>query len=265
MKNAMNVQEKILLSFIIMFASGVIANYVFTFDKRTSFIVALLVFAILELLILLISFENFSRVGTVADSIAHYFKESGKSSDFYTIELVSSLKKVNREIVYDGICINKREDVAPLWLKCLTHFKTSVQMTSYVNPKYWSEQGYSKPIYDISKLKLHMGGTTLSQMFIWETPEEFAKLQKIIQKYRVPRAKLTHLQLDKFRKDKTYKSLEKVLGSRDFAVFDDSYIFIHYLDKQRNTASAMLTKNEKILSAGKQYIDLLEITLANEF
>ncbi len=260
---SMNVRSKIILSFISMILSGVIANLVFTFDKKESFIVALLVFAVLELLFLLLSFENLSKVGNIADLIAHSFEESGNFSDFFNVELVSSLKKANREILSDGIRMGKKEEVILFWFKCLGNFETSAQITTYVHPEFWKTRGYLELILAIQKIKIREDGE-IRRVFIWETPEEFDRLQELMKEHKSSGAKVKHLQRDSILKDIPLKRYAKQLGTLDLAILDNRYVLIHYLDGQRDTKSVKLTKDKKILEDSKNFFRLLELA-AEEF
>jgi NDP-sugar pyrophosphorylase family protein len=248
-----------------MIISGVIANLVFKFDEQMSFIVALLVFAVLELLFLLLSFESLSEIGRIFNLIAQSFEKSGRFSDFFNVELVSSLGGANREILSDGISISKTEDVALLWLRCLSNFETSAQITNYMHPDVWVDMGYSRANLEVQKIMIAEKRVDIVRIFIWETPDEFDKLQEVMKEQKKFGAKVKHLQLDKISKNNTLQQYAKKLGTMDFVIFDNSYILLHYLDKQRNTKSAKLTKNKKVVENGKEFFNLLEKLVAEDF
>lgn len=237
----------LLASLIIAISGGFLVNIVFKLSGTDSFFSGLLLFILSELFLLLVDIDRLRTIRFALNSIAQTVKMDDRFSNYFLSLLISKIRKDFHLFSQKGIEIPK-EDVAQIWTECIAHVDSELLVTSYVSPTAWWLKEYSDPNLELRKSKAKQK-KSLRTLFIWDNPSEIGQLKEIAKEQHDAGIIVSHESLNNLKSDPVRSPKLKRIGTPDFGLIDGRWVFLHFLDKYRNTKNAILTNDQDIVDA----------------
>jgi hypothetical protein len=231
---------------------GVASNLTLHLSRENSFMAGLIFFVMAELLLLLIQARESEAVQSVIRTALSSTHSQQRFSAYYLALSIGSLRNALRNLSLEGVRIMK-DDVARVRTDCVAQFDSELLVSSYVTPDHWWRKDYAVENVDLRLTKARLG-KAVRTLFIWQEWSELQRIAPEALRQRAAGVSVSHESIARIKTDPVLKAKLKKIGTPDFGVIDGRWVFLHYLDRSRATASARLTDDPEIVDACNAFL-----------
>ena len=156
----------------------------------------------------------------------------------YYGKLAKSFVSVDKDHIWD------------FWRDCMIRAYNKWDVLTYTTSEETWNSGWSKKTLSIQSERI-VDGCVIERIFLVESQEERNKLQEIINQKKEIGIKVSWLLKDDLLANKAARNYYNNIGSLDFAIIDNTWIYMTRLDSQRQMIGACATKDPEIVEKAK--------------
>ena len=186
----------------------------------------------------------------IYETINSLIKE-GSFRDIFVKQFLYNFDNINEK----GISSDK-DDYSVLWLNSIVASRKSWIVTNYAKTRNVWERSYAEKIVNI-QFAQSQNGQKIFRLFIFETDDEMKAELPILQNQVKQGAKINWILKKSIPNVPDIKRIIKQIGTIDFAIVDDDWIFRAYLDRNRNVKYVNVIRNSNLTKKAKLLMDEL--------
>lgn len=227
---------------------GFIADFIIK-NNETSFIIGVLTFLVTETVLANYYLQRVSKTAEIITAILNSFDEKNEFSNIYITELLLYFKRTSKNIK-NGIVDILTEDVPNLWIRSLRNFEYSMWATSFISLKHGWDRGFTLRGYEIQRDQIRKG-KAIRRIFVVEDEKELEYIDRIMHEQSEIGIHTKYIYLKELVEIPSVQTFFSILQSYDFAIYDNRYLSVIFLDQRRNFKGAKLINNLEMLDAAK--------------
>jgi len=240
---------EIAVNVILSIITSVVSS--FFIEKDSAFIVGLSTFFLFSLVLIQVKMNSNIIQNNKIIGLISGFLEKGSFREVFIKQTLFNLDKIKEK----GISSNSN-NYWELWLTCIGASQKSWIVTNYAKVDVVWDLSFSDKVVNIQREKI-LNGQKISRIFIFDTIQEKDEMKETLNKQLELKTEIRWLIKSTILKNQTINTLIKKVGTIDFAIVDDDWIFRTYLDRNRRVKYVNAIKNTSLTDDAKTLMDEL--------